>query len=360
MTSKIYGPTLAQNPLFLEALLTKLRPRQKILALSQALFSHYPPQPTTMQVLERESLPEPVPLWWSERVSVGSIRQQLSVAARSGNLTSPGDLHVPSAAWRSRWAEAIVDARPPVSVSEFKSLLYFAQGSDKARSSVLTPALTAAVKGGIAMATRQARFRREVAQLARAHVGSPFGPEAAARWRPLGDGLRKVRQWLAGEVLAIVFQHLTPTDRSLAYMVKPRRTFWSGYTGSVLRMWVAVTNSIRPQLQHPDVQRLRELMGDDLVICTLKGGPEQAVVWMQFDGRKGPVTVIEGNANTSLRIRLGAFEPPLSRLIYYKDNITQGQFRDSLAVRLSHDQHGRWRQKARIELLQYGIRRDGR
>lgn len=351
------GPRLASSPGFLTTLLERLRPRQKALALATALFRTHPPPVSVLDALRRAPQPRRPPVWWSERAAVKSIELALGVAVVAGDLVRPGDLQIPGVAWRSGWATAIVSVRRPRSVPDIRAQLCFALAGNEPNPGVMPTAVIVALKRGIAFASRRAQHRREVAIIARNHVGSPFGADAEARWRPLGDALRKVRQWLAGEVLAIVFQHLVPPNRITARQTEPRREFWSKYTGSVRRIWVAVTRSIRPQLRHPDVRRLQETMGEDLVICELKGGPEQAVVWMQLDGSRGPVTVVEGNANTSIRIRRGAFQPRRT-LVHYARDITGGDFQERQAHRFSHDQWGRWKEAAARVLSRHGIRRD--
>ncbi len=120
-------------------------------------------------------------------------------------------------------------------------------------------------------------------------------------------------------------------------------------------MWVAVTRSIQPQLNHPDLKKLQAAMGGDLVLCKLEGGPDQAIVWMHLQGPRGVVTVIEGNANTSIRIREGEHSPRYQRHLDYSREIVHGMFRQDRAFVTSHDQWGRWESKTTSELSKHGI-----
>jgi hypothetical protein len=334
--------------------------------LATALFRVFPPVPSVVTALAAASELPHGPPWWGSRDSLSSMLHVLSGAVLAGDLLQPGDLDVPDAAWRTGWADAVVAERAPKSMADVQAQLRFARGGTEPSVGVLTQAIVTTLRGGIDLATTAPHSRREMARMAARHAGSPFGPDAEARWRPLGGGLRKVRQWLAGEIIKIVFQHLVPPDPNLAHMAPPRRRFWSRYTGSVRRIWVAVTPAIRPQLKHPEVVRLDETMGQDFVICDLEGGPDQAIVWMQLDGPRGPVTVIEGNANTSIRIRAGALSPPplpawrrLGRHrveVHYRSDIVHGAFADHEVWRTTH--RGAWEDRTTNELLQHGIRKD--
>lgn len=360
------GPRLATDARFLSGLTLRLRARQQQRALTTALFRVYPPAPAVLAALPTAKDDSEAPPWWSSRDSMPSMLQVLSNAVAAGELRQPGDLGVPEVAWRTGWAEAIISARGPKSMEDVRATLAFAWAGQTVTVGVLNAARTQAIAGGIEHALKNRSCRREMARLAASHVGTPFGPDAEARWRPLGDGLKRVRQWLAGEIIKIVFQHLKPPDPDLAHMARPRREYWSQYTGSVRRIWVVVTRAIRPQLSHPDVVRLDDTMGDDFVVCDLEGGPEQAVVWMQLDGPRGPVTVIEGNANTSIRIREGAFEPkpPPRRWrlhsrrvqVDYTYDIVRGAFTKSKAWVRPH--LGQWQDRVTNQLLQHGIRKD--
>ena len=363
------GPELVRDSRFLEGLVARLRATAQQRVLATALFRVFPPLQSVQTVLASVPAVPGSPAWWSSCDSLQSMLHLLSGAVLAGDLSAPGDLGVPGPAWRNGWAEAVVAERPPRSTSEVRAQLRFARSGQEPTVGVLRQAVITALRAGIELASRGSSNRREIARLAAQHAGSPFGPDAEARWRPLGNGLRLVRQWLAGEIIKIVFQHLVPPDPSLAHMAPPRRRFWSRYTGSVRRIWVAVTPAIRPQLKHPDVVRLDETMGQDFVICDLEGGPEQAVVWMQLDGPRGPVTVIEGNANTSIRIRAGALSPPplpawrrfgRRRLeVHYKSDITQGPFaRGESAGVIPHDQWRRWEGKTTSLLLKLGVGKD--
>ncbi|MFM2247358.1 MAG: Signature domain, partial [Pseudomonadota bacterium] len=188
-----------------------------------------------------------------------------------------------------------------------------------------------------------------------ARVGSPFGPEAAGRWLAVRELLPKVRAWLAGEVLEVVFEHLRP--EVAGHQLEARKQFWKGYTGSVVRVWIAVSSAIkrRRALDHPQVREIRAAMGADLKILDLDGTVEQALVWMHLQGRDGQVvTVIEGNANTTLRMREGEFTPTFS-FVDYRGEVVNGPIAmgGSSSANITH--HTSWPYQARQFLAPRGI-----
>ncbi len=167
--------------------------------------------------------------------------------------------------------------------------------------------------------------------------------------------LPKVRAWLVGEVLEAVFEHLRP--RESAHQLQDRKTFWKGYTGNVLRLWVLVSDSIKKRgaLNHPDVQKVREAMGFDFRVRDLEGGSEQALVWMQFQGHPGSVvTVIEGNADTTLRIYEGSHEPK-GKTVNYSKEVVGDSFGKGVRALPGIRHQGRWQEKAEDALAQLGV-----
>jgi hypothetical protein len=217
------------------------------------------------------------------------------------------------------------------------------------------PAAALALRAWVAATERGERVGREVARALSLRVGSPFGGEAAGRWVAVPELLPKVRAWLAGEVLEVVFEHLRPTIAG--HQLAARKAFWKGYTGRVLRVWVAVSDNIkkRKALDHPDVRKIREAMGTDLKVMDLEGGAEQALVWMHLQGPAGViVTVIEGNANTTLRMRLGAFEPRFG-YVDYRQEVMSGELAAGGASSASITHNGRWAERAEDFLAWRGI-----
>lgn len=354
--------TLSQDPSFIKALLPRLQGRRLVSAISFASFAVFPPPKHVIEAARTLPPSESRPIWWSESGwptrPAGVLARWLGEAVVRGELTRPGDLDVPDLAFSGEWACSIIEKVRPRSMEAVRRQLAFATGSVDTAGGVLTREVAAAIRGGVQLAERKSALRRDMAILARERVGSPFGAEAEARWRPIADLLPKVRAWLAGEVLAIVFEHLTPPNREVAHMTRPRKLFWSRYTGSVRKMWVAVTRTISPQLEHPDLKKLKAAMGNDLILCNLEGGPDQAIVWMHLHGSRGNVvTAIEGNANTSIRIREGKYSPR-RKCIHYSSDIVRGEFHECYAFVAQHDPWRNWERKATCELLTYGIQKD--
>jgi hypothetical protein len=205
-----------------------------------------------------------------------------------------------------------------------------------------------ALRALVAATERGQRPRREVGQRLSLRVGSPFGVGAAGQWVRVKELLPKVRAWLAGEVLEVVFEHLRPETEDEVHQkqLEERRDFWKGFTGSVVRMWVAVCPKIqaRDALEHPDVKAICEAMGDDLEVRPLLGRSEQALVWMHLQTRYGDtVTVVEGNADTGLRMRSGAIEPyPNMAPVDYSVQIVNGEFSASRSDVRSFRHRGDW------------------
>jgi hypothetical protein len=355
-----YGGELASDAEFLTELLPRLRGRRLATAVASALFATWPPPQVALHALGAVRAAGTVPRWCTllpdqpSRTDV--IASALGGAVVGGELQKPGDLDVPEGAWEGEWGASIVRSTPARTYEAATRQLSFADAGQEPKGSLVTPAAAEALRSLVAVAERDAAARRDVAGTASRRVGSPFGAAAEARWKPVADLLPKVRAWLAGEVLEIVFEHLTPGERELARMTAPRKAFWKNYTGSVRRIWVAVSPSIEPQLRHPDVQRIRDVMGPDLQVRTLNGGPQQAIVWMHLEGGRGPITVIEGNANTSLRVRAGEFRPGAGRTVYYKEEVVDG------ALSAAEDAYVRphspgWESKAARKLWEtFGIR----
>lgn len=226
--------------------------------------------------------------------------------------------------------------------------LVFADQGQNADGAIVTLPVAAALRGLVALVDGGQVPAREAALLLRERVGSPFGADAEARWRPVQELLPRVRAWLVGEVLEIVFEHLTPGDPKSRHMTAPRKEFWRDYTGSVVRLWVVVSHNIRPRLERPAVQRLREAMGEDFQVHELRGGPEQALVWMHCRGSRGLVTIVEGNANTSLRVKEGDVRPK-DRTILYTHEVVDGEFSRDRAYVKSHV--GNWEEDVRATLM---------
>jgi hypothetical protein len=354
------GPLLGNDPRFVEALLARLRDRDRVRAVAAVAFAAYPWPRHAKTAARSLTGSTERPRWWRESgwpiVSAKELLAHLGLAVLAGELQAPGDLDLPIAAWREPWASKIIEALKPSELDHVRRQLAFADGGKLRPGGAINAAVASALGAAFELARRGEVQRRDVAILARERVGNPFGANAEAVWAPVRALLPVVRAWLAGEVLGIVFEHLTPRKAAMNHMTAPRKSFWRGYTSSVRRMWVAATSGIRPQLKHPDLVRLKETMGDGLLFAHLYGCPDQAVVWMHLEGRQGLVTVLEGNANTSLRIRPGELTPPGHDIEYY--SITRRLFPETHADVLTHASG--WQGRASDLLARHGIIEDRR
>lgn len=354
-----YAVILVTDSDFLTELLPRLRGRQLAMAVAGSVFASWPPPEIAMHALAAVRRTQHVPRWCRllpEAAPAGpQIARALGLAVVDGEIQKPGDLDLPEGAWDGEWGAAIVRLTPVRTLEAAARQLSFADAGRELAAAAVTPAAAEALRSLVGVAERGGAPRRDVAGILRRRVGSPFGADAEAKWKVVADLLPKVRAWLAGEVLEIVFEHLTPDDREIAGMTLRRKVFWKDYTGSVRRIWIVASSSIKPQLQHPDVQRIRALMGPDLQVRNLQGGPQQALVWMHLEGAQGVITVVEGNANTSLRVCSGAVHPR-GGIVYYTGDVVHGELSEAAGAYVLPHLPG-WDRKAAAELRHtYGLR----
>jgi hypothetical protein len=308
-----YDDRFVTAPGLLEALLDALRPRDKLRLAADLYFLRWPP-PAALEGICADPQLLPPPRWWARLPNMalpdaGAAARSIAEAVRSGEARRPAELGLPPLPTECELA--IAQAAVPRDAKHAEALLEFLDDGPIGRPAPVREGAAVALRALVAAAERKERPRREVAQRLALRVGSPFGVGAAGQWLAVKELLPKVRAWLAGEVLEVLFGQLLP-DNQFQHHLGPRRDFWKRYTGSVIRMWVAVSPPIRRRgaLQHPDVMAIRAAMGADLDIRALSGGAEQALIWMHLQTLQGNVvTVVEGNANTSLRMRAGEVAP---------------------------------------------------
>jgi hypothetical protein len=310
----------AAAPGLLEVLLDVLRPRERLQLAADLYFLRWPPPASLMGICADPQLLPP-PRWWARLPNMllpaasGAVRS-IAEAIRAGEAKRPGDLGLPPLPTDCELA--IAETIVPRDADHAEALLDFLDGERVGRPAPVRAGAALAMRALVTATERGQRPRREVGQRLSRRVGSPFGVGAAGQWLMVKELLPKLRAWLAGEVLEVVFERLLPNNE-YQHHLGPRRDFWKRYTGSVIRMWVAVSLPIRRRgaLEHPDVKAIRAAMGADLDVRSLHGGAEQALVWMHLQTPEGAIlTVIEGNANTSLRMQLGAVEPPRGEVDY--------------------------------------------
>jgi hypothetical protein len=186
------------------------------------------------------------------------------------------------------------------------------RGEQFGASAPLGAAHHAAVRALVAYAEREDQ-RRNIAVWLRERVGEVFGDTARDRWAWDPQLRDLVRSWVAGEVLGIVFNEIAP-DRHILQTLD-RKVFWSRYTYRLERLWLFLPVAFRDRAQRDEITRL--MSTEALQIGELEEGQEhQALLWMHLRGNAGPVTVIEGNANTTCRGWIGAHRPRGKRVRY--------------------------------------------
>jgi hypothetical protein len=326
------GRRFLDAPGLLGSLLAKLRPSARLQLAARLYFAQHPPHPALVG-LSAEGTTARIPRWWA-RVgpalpSADRVAGAVAEAIRSGEAALPKDLDLPRLDAEGKWEVAIATARTVQSADHAEALLRFFDGDDLKGPAPVGPAAAVALRALAAAAERGDRNRRETGQQLSLRVGSPFGGDAGGRWAIVKDLLPKVRAWLAGEVLEVVFEHLRPAKPNIAHMPGPRKDFWKRYTGSVVQIWVAVSPAIKKRgaLNHPDMKQIKEAMGSDLKVLDLKGQSEQALVWMHLQGADGGLlTVVEGNASTPVRMRAGRHSPTSGEVVNYQDEVLNGAF----------------------------------
>lgn len=106
-------------------------------------------------------------------------------------------------------------------------------------------------------------------------------------------------------------------------MTESRRQFWAQYDQCVEKVWLLICDAHQDRLDGDEaVARLKQ--HGLLEVLRFTGQAEQDGLWMQLRSSRGEqVTILEGNANMPIRIRLGAVMPPVA---------AQGTFRSFTRV----------------------------
>jgi len=197
--------------------------------------------------------------------------------------------------------------------------------------------------------------RLELARLLRRRIGDVFGTVDRARWVGLEEERRIIRSWVASELLDVLFKHLVPEQDH--HQTEPRRHFWSRYTSKVERLWLLVSPKLRLRLARPDLQETLDKVGDIVELRALHGQDEQAILWMHLTGSQGTVSVIEGNANSTCRIRKGEWKPPVGHIVDYTADIVHGPFEKARKKVRTQVHRGAWDKSVRNYLKEFGVTR---
>lgn len=327
----IFGPRLSAEAQFVDALLPRLRPRRRLAVLGRMWFHHFPPPPPVVRAfdLARQLVPpDAQPRWWRTTSDPGGLARHVASALRTREWEDlSADEELPDEASAPPWADVVCSFGTATDVDHLVRLLRYAdRGEERSSRSVLSEGGRVVVQRLVVAATGQPQHQGRVAALLRGRVGDVFGGADDAGWRGLERERGTVRSWVAGQVLDILFRHLTPAKDSEAHQTEPRRLFWRKYTHRVERLWLLVENSLRKRLLASDMRELLDRCGDMVEVRTLEGSAQRAIVWMQLRTSSGNiVTVIEGNANTTFRIRPGGHAPK-SGHVHYSDQIVGDVF----------------------------------
>jgi hypothetical protein len=318
---------VARDRAFAEALLRLLPASLRRRALLGLVLGVWPPETHHWQALQSEPWPRP-PEWWVRAEARAPLLRPMALVQRMvalldrGALRDPRSSGLPRSLWASGWAEQVVKQAAVPGIDAGTGLLTFADEGlgDAGPDAEVTLAVAAALRRVVG-AVPGSIPRVDALALLRRRLGSPFGADAPVRWGHAADLLPHVRTWMVGEVLDLVFSALVPGSAGLSHQTEPRREFWARYSGRVESLWIFARSSLQHRFHTPQMRRVVDALGVDLRRTQLQGGVEQALVWMVLVGRDGPVTVIEGNANTTCRCWVGRHAPPVrgSGLVYGTD-----------------------------------------
>ena len=353
-----YSEQFSGDAEFIRALAKRTTGRRLQSVISGAMFGRFPPKKATRQLAIESFGKTGGPDWWTQAIQphprLQPALKALAQLAAKGVLNRPGDLGLPPVFWESRWLEETLKCVHVTSIQQAEKVIALADGGQLRAGAPVSDAVAAALNQLGQIARQGGLPTRPTASLLVRRVGSPFDATADVRWRLVRDLLPLVRSWLAGQVLNILFRHLVPDDHTKAHMTDPRRRFWGGYTGRVRRLWILTPTRMRHRLDHPDVRKIRDMLGDALGIRTLRGQASQCIVWMHLDGSQGVVTAIEGNASTSLRLALGELYPPRG-VVHYSNDIVHGTLRRHSPFVRTHDASRSWTLATQRALQSRGV-----
>lgn len=339
----------------------RLRGPRFVDVLASVWFMSYPPPPALTARLERargEIDPAMLPRWLREFGSHPmTVLRRLGPNFRTlGHEEARTQLDVPPALIEGTWADELVRQEIPASIEDVQRLLLLADRGRVLRAPAAVPeGVRHVARAAVGFGRRAVEARRGLVALLRGRVGDLFGETSRPRWTGMEEQLRILRSWVAGEFMDVIFQHVHP-DGLLSHQLAPRRDFWRRYGGSVERLTVYVKGGRAQLLRHPEVERIvKELEGMVRIGALDSPTGGHAILLMEMAGTTGSVTVVEGNSSAKVRIRPEAVKLPVHR-ISYRDDITQGEFSESLAFTRMHDEPGHWKGIVRSELARYGIR----
>lgn len=307
------GPVLLMDIRFWRALKARIRDRQADQVLNTAFFLVGERPWITEAIRARAgAAPTEVSPWW---VAPGPTAGPLASAVARMAATATfgevlGQLGLPDALPESFLA-AVARASQATQAAELAALLKFLdRGAEMGNRAVTFESTREWVRRATQVGARFPRERLALAELLRGRIGEIAAGRDDARWAGIEEERGIVRTWLIGEIFRVLFSHLVP-DGPYRHQTEPRRTFWSRYDQSVEKIWLLICDDHRDRLDGDEaVAKLKQ--HGLLEVLRFTGQREQDGLWMQLRSSRGEqVTILEGNANTSIRICPGAISPPI-------------------------------------------------
>ncbi len=309
----IVGPALLTDGAFWPALKARVRDRQADQVLNIGYFFTGNLSWIEAAIRSRAAVaPAEVPPWWTAPgPTAGPLASAVARATATATFAEVLDqLGLPEALPEA-FMTSVARASQATQAGELATLRSFLdRGAEMGSRAVIFNSTREWVRRAVQVGARFPRERLAVAELLRGRVGELTTGRDDARWAGIEEERRTVRTWLIGEIFRVLFSHLVP-DGQYRHQTEPRRTFWSRYDQSVEKVWLLICDDHRDRLDGDEA--VAKLMQHGLLeVLRFTGQPEQDGLWMQLRSSGGElVTILEGNANTSIRIRRGAISPPI-------------------------------------------------
>jgi hypothetical protein len=312
-------------------------------------FSLAPPTPDVEATFKKGESP---PRWWrdmAESMSTGTHAEWLGEQLMGLIRTHPTEgrlrisltaLELTDAVMLGPWHSTIIKKIALHSFDDTKRLIFLAdKGASRGPGDTVHRATHIAICKVVKFGEDQGNEskRPEVADLLQKRLGPIFGTEVGRGWQVAANAHQKVRRWLMGQVLDIIFVHLSPPGGDFRHQLEPRRQFWRDqrFIRRMQKVFILAGNEFNTALDTQDIVDLLERFPNAISRRDLNGTPNQAIVWMHWLAPNGTWwTLIEGNQNCKVRIRRGIYHPPRRHLhgelqpVNYSASIVHGELSD--------------------------------